>query len=55
MTLDQKRNLDTWYNSLPNRLKENIPHWRESTYKEKLYKFMNPTQGFIEVKAILTK
>jgi hypothetical protein len=53
ISVKEKRKLDDWYNSLPNRLKENVPHWRESTYIGRMRIFLNPTEGFIEVSKIL--
>ena len=27
LSLEEKKNVDSWYNALPNRLKENVPNW----------------------------
>lgn len=48
----KKLALDHWYNGLPNVLKACISQWRESTYEQRLDKYLNPSQEFISQEKI---
>ncbi len=52
VTHEQKLMLDHWHIGLPNQLKCCIYQWRERSYEQKMYVYLNPSPKFISQNAI---